>query len=325
MEPTRTTPATARDTHAEATTITVLSPGARTLIQDRGRTGYAHLGVPTAGPADPTSHALANRLVGNPEAAAAFEIALTGPTLRFTRATILAYVGAEATLHLDHTPVPAGHTLTVRAGQTLTIGTLRGGVYGYLAVAGALDVPPVLGSRATCTLSGLGPAPLTAGTHLRVEAPPVDTSTGWRATRAAAPVGAPIRYLPGPHAAAFPAETLARFQATGWHVSAHTSRVGVRLDGPRLPMPQASLPSLGMVRGAIQVPPSGQPIILGPDHGTTGGYPVLGVVHPADLATLMQRPPGHRVTFTATTHHHTTPTNGEPRPATVLRLDQISA
>lgn len=281
--------------------ITVLSPGARTLVQDAGRPGYEHLGVPTSGAADQPALRLANVLVGNRPEAAAFEVAAFGPSLLFTADAVVAFAGADADLMLDERPVPARHTVRVRSGQVLTIGALRGGVYGYLAVAGGLAVPLVLGSASSCTMSGLGSPALAAGQSLALRDPDTHTADGFALPRAAdATITTPLRVLPGPHAHLFPSASLDRFYDSAWSVSTLTSRVGVRLDGPAaLDVEATSLPSMGMVTGAIQVPPSGQPIVLGPDHGTVGGYPVLGVVHPEDMPALMQRPSGAAVAFTS--------------------------
>lgn len=281
-------------------TLTVLSPGARTLMQDAGRPGYAHLGVPTSGAADLPSLRLANLLADNPAETPALEVALHGPTLHFSLDTAVAYAGAPADLFLDDRPVPAQHTIPVRAGQTLRIEALHGGVYGYLAVAGGFTVTPVLGSSSTCTLSGLGPAALSAGQSLGLNASSM--GQGFRFARTTPPTTTRIRFTPGPHGDLFGHETAARFAATTWAVSPVSSRVGVRLDGATLSAPQGSLPSMGMVLGAIQVPPTGHPIVLGPDHGTVGGYPVLGVVLAADLPHLMQHRPGTRVQFVPITH-----------------------
>lgn len=306
--------------------ITVLSPGARTLIEDAGRPGYEHLGVPTSGAADLPALRLANLLVGNPATAPAFEVAAHGPTLRFTADAVIAYAGPDADLWLDDRLVPTRHTVRVRAGQTLSVGALRGGVYGYLAVAGTLDVPVVLGSASSCTMSGLGSPVLCAGQSLTVIAPEVAAADGFaHPALAGTSVGASrLRVLPGPHEHLFTGDTLDGFYAARWSVSPMSSRVGVRLDGERaLTVEATSLPSMGMVTGAIQVPPNGMPIVLGPDHGTVGGYPVVGVVHPDDMPTLMQRPSGAPVLFVRTAHDALRQPSHEA--TTVLRNHAVAA
>lgn len=298
--------------------ITVLSPGSRTLVQDAGRPGYEHLGVPISGAADPGALALANRLAENPEDAAALEVTFTGPSLRFDTAATVAYAGPETDLWLDGVRVPTHHTLVVAPGQTLTVGTLRRGLYGYLAVRGGIDTDLVLGSRSTCTLSGLGPAPLAAGSTLplnRSHAP-----ARFRAARVEQRGIAPVlRCLPGPHADLFTRAHWHRLFAEPWTIAPASSRVGVRFTQSLPQPPQDSIPSLGMVRGAIQIPPTGTPIVLGPDHGTTGGYPVIAVVHPDDLPTLMQQRPGDAVRLTAESAASETAT------AQVFVLDLLSA
>lgn len=301
--------------------IEVLSPGARTLVQDAGRAGFEHLGVPTAGAADAPALALANRLVGNPAGAAGLEIALHGPTLRFTADTRIALTGSAADLRVDGAMAPVLHTVHVRAGQTVTVGTLRDGLRAYLAVSGGIAVEPVLGSRSTCTLSGLGPAPLVAGQVLPVgPAAPVSSLAVLPTTLRS---DGRVRIVLGPHEDLFDAAVVESFLAGRWTVSPQSSRVGVRLDGPPLAAPQESLPSLGMVTGAIQVPPSGQPIVLGPDHGTTGGYPVIGAVVTADLPVLAQALPGSLLSFEAVTVAQARALTAGAE--TVVRLDQIAS
>lgn len=307
--------------------ITVLSPGARTLIQDLGRPGHAHLGVPGSGAADRQAHRLANHLVGNPEDAATLEVALHGPTLRFEVDAALAYTGTEADLHLDDRRIPTGHTVPVRAGQTLRIGPLHGGTYGYLAVDGGIATAPVLGSRSTCTLSGLGPAALTGGDILPLYF--TGTTPPWRASTSAMTPTQALPVLPGPHAHLFPDDALDVFTGTPWAVSPDTSRVGVRLTGTPLPMTaDGSLPSLGMVRGAVQVPPNGLPVVLGPDHGTTGGYPVLAVLTPSASDALARLLPGAPVRFVAVSAQAADAAEratAEAMTRSVLRLDRLVA
>lgn len=301
--------------------ITVTSPGARTLVEDLGRPGYEHLGVPTSGAADPQSLTVANLLAGNPANTAALEVALHGPTLTFHTDTVVAYAGSPVDLLLDDAPAPNHHTLHVRAGQTLRIGGLRDGVYGYLAVHGGIDTAPVLGSRSSCTLSGLGPAPLAPGDSL----PLVDTARAAtvRAMHAPATRSRTVRYLPGPHADRFGTAACAQFAQTRWAISPDTSRVGIRLTGEALSAPSDSLPSLGMVTGAIQIPPNGHPIVLGPDHGTTGGYPVIGVVVAEDMPVLVQQVPGTTIRFVPVDLNRALSTEAAaPR---LLDLDAISA
>jgi len=287
--------------------IEVLAPGPLTTVQDGGRTGWLSLGVPTAGPADWLSHTVANRLVGNPDGAAALELTLSGPQLRFTSPALVAVVGAAATV--DGAALPAGSAYRVPAGGTLLVGRAAPGVRGYLAVAGGVDVPAVLGSRSTDTLAGLGPPRLAAGDVLDV--PDLD-----RAPRTVAQGGSPatdpvsrwlggsstgaLRVVPGPHEDWFTPDAVRRLCGSAYAVTPASDRVGIRLAGPGLERARAGeLPVTGMVSGALQVPPDGQPILLLANHGPTGGYPVVAVVATVDLPYAGQARPGQELRFGA--------------------------
>ncbi|MEU5780027.1 biotin-dependent carboxyltransferase family protein [Micromonospora lupini] len=276
--------------------IEVLRAGALTTVQDLGRPGWAHLGVPRSGALDPTALRLANRLVGNPEHAAGLEITLTGCTLRLTHAVTVAITGAEVAVRAGDRPGDTGRPLTVPAGTVLRVGTARRGVRSWLAVAGGIDVPPVLGSRATDTLAGLGPPVLRDGDRLPLGVPlaqpaPVDVTVG--------PPPAPELRLSvrlGPRDDWFTPGALDLLFGTAYTVSPVSNRVGARLAGAALPRAVAGeLPSEGIVLGAVQVPADGQPLIFLADHPTTGGYPVIGVV--TDVTPLAQARPGTTVRF----------------------------
>jgi len=279
--------------------LTVLEPGPSTTVQDQGRPGWAHLGVPRSGALDARSAGLANRLVGNHPAAALLETTFGGVSLRAEAAMSIAVTGAEAAVLVAGRERAFGAPVTVRAGETLTVGPARWGVRSYVAVAGGVDVSPVLGSRSTDTLSGGGPAPLAAGDVLPVGDPvgrpaAVDLTTGHRPR---SPVC--LRVHPGPRADWFadPGALL----GPAYTVSVHSNRVGLRLQGPLLERGAAGaeLPSEGIVLGAVQVPASGQPVVFLHDHPTTGGYPVLAVVAPDDLDRCAQLRPGDLVRFLA--------------------------
>lgn len=264
--------------------IRVISAGPMTTVQDGGRPGWAHIGVPTSGPADPLAHTAANRLAGNPAAAAALECTLAGPQLRFNQPAFVALAGAE--LRIDG--VPVGASAEVPPGKLVQVGPAYR-VRSYLAVSGGIDVEPVLGSRSTDTLSGLGPAPLVDGATLEIGA-----ERGDSADHSDIPYGPDLRVIPGPHADWFSGP----LPGSGFTVDPRSDRVGIRLTG--MPVRRArpgELPTEGMVTGAIQVPPDGNPIVLLPDHGVTGGYPVIAVVIAADLHKLGQLRPGTAVTF----------------------------
>ncbi|SCF09612.1 biotin-dependent carboxylase uncharacterized domain-containing protein [Micromonospora chaiyaphumensis] len=281
--------------------IEVLRAGALTTVQDQGRPGWAHLGVPRSGALDPAALRLANRLVGNPEHAAGLEITLTGCALRFSRAVTVALTGAEVDLLVEHPagagrPGDLGRPLSLPAGATLRIGPARAGVRTWLAVSGGIAVEPVLGSRATDTLSGLGPPPLRDGDRLPLGAPtgppaPVDLTAA-----PALPAVLRLALRPGPRQDWFTPAALDLLLTTAYAISPASNRVGVRLAGAILPRAVAGeLPSEGLVLGAVQVPPNGQPLVFLADHPTTGGYPVIGVVE--DVTPLAQARPGTTVTF----------------------------
>ena len=263
--------------------IVVLRPGPLTTVQDGGRPGLAHLGVPHAGAADPVAYAAANRRVGNRAGAAALEMTAVGPRLRFE-------VDATVAVHERVRFVPAG--------AVVDVGPLAGSVRGYLAVRGGLDVPPVLGSRSTCTLSGLGPPPLREGDRLVVgrdvarEPAPDET-----VVRGPARSG-PLRVLLGPRADALTDAGRRALLAQDWTVNPASDRTGLRLDGR--PLERAGtdeLPSEGLVVGAVQVPPDGRPVLFLANHPTTGGYPVVAVVVRDDLPRAAQGAPGDVLRF----------------------------
>ncbi|MFG2101629.1 biotin-dependent carboxyltransferase family protein [Micromonospora echinaurantiaca] len=279
-----------------AATVEVLRAGALTTVQDLGRPGWAHLGVPRSGALDPAALRLANRLVGNPEAAAGLEITLTGCELRFPRAATVAVTGAGTTVRVDDRPGDVGRPLSLPAGTLLRIGPPPDGLRNWLAIGGGIAVGPVLGSRSTDTLSGLGPAPLRDGDRLPLGTPsgppaPVDLTVG-----APAPAELRLALRLGPRHDWFTPDALDRLLGTAYAVSPLSNRVGARLTGAPLPRAVAGeLPSEGLVLGAVQVPADGQPLVFLADHPTTGGYPVVGVV--ADVTPLAQARPGTTVRF----------------------------
>ncbi len=282
--------------------IEVLRAGALTTVQDAGRTGHAHLGVSAAGALDGRALRLANRLVGNDERTAGLEITATGARLRFRRANIVAVTGARpARLKVDGRSVDAGVPVPVPAGAVVDVGPATAGVRTYLAVAGGLDVPPVLGSRATDTLSGLGPPPLRDGDELPVGPPQGPAAPVWFTVPPPLPSivdGVVLRVLPGPRLDWFTDAARDAFTSATYTVSPKSNRVAARLAGPKLDRAIAGeLPSEGLVLGAVQVPAGGEPLVFLADHPTTGGYPVIGVVEPADLPLLAQSRPGTPVTF----------------------------
>lgn len=276
--------------------ITVLKAGSLSTVQDLGRAGYAHLGVPRSGALDVPALVRANRLVGNPDAAAGLEMTLMGAQLHFRRAAMIVFTGAEMPATLDGSELPRDAAVPIRAGQIVAIGAARRGVRAYLAVAGGIEAPLTLGSRSTDLLSGLGPPALRDGDVLGIGAlrgvdgapPPVRVIED-------EPV---LRILAGPRDDWFAAGTLPGLCAQRWTVSPDSNRIGLRLRG--VPLARAiarELPSEGLVAGAIQVTPDGQPVVMLADHPTTGGYPVIAAVTAEDLPVLAQCRPGSFVRF----------------------------
>ncbi|MFI6594812.1 biotin-dependent carboxyltransferase family protein [Nonomuraea sp. NPDC050536] len=279
--------------------IEVLAPGPYATVQDLGRPGYAHLGVPHSGAADTVSLRLGNRLVGNPEGLAGIELTYGGARLAFRAGAWIAVTGAPCPLSVSPSAAGGyGVPFWVPPGAVVTFGAPRWGLRTYVAVRGGIDVEPVLGSRSTDSLSGLGPPALGPGTAL-----PVGTPGPGEIVVDLAPPGEPppgvLRVVPGPRDDWFVPGALATLCGSPYQVTQDSNRVGVRLSGRELARSRAGeLPSEGMVPGAIQVPPSGQPIIFLADHPPTGGYPVIAVLRTADLPTAAQLPPGTPLHFT---------------------------
>ncbi|MEU5627572.1 biotin-dependent carboxyltransferase family protein [Streptomyces tendae] len=284
--------------------LAVVRAGALTTVQDRGRPGHAHLGVPRSGALDAPAAALVNRLVGNPPGAAVLETTLTGCALRPRCAVTVAVGGAPCPVTVDGRPVPWAAPVRVPAGAVLDVGAADLGVRSYVAVSGGVLVEPVLGSRSTDLLSGLGPPPLADGTVL-----PLGRPGGRHARVDVAPLPAPpaeliLRVTAGPRADWFTPEAVRAFTSRAYRVSSASNRIGLRVDGPALERARpGELPSEGTVLGAVQVPPDGMPVVFLADHPTTGGYPVIGVVRTPDLPAAAQALPGTPVRFTAVRRH----------------------
>lgn len=276
--------------------IEVIRPGALLTVQDLGRPGYAHLGVPRSGAADRMSLRRANQLVGNDAAAAGLEISLGRVEFRFGADAVIAVTGAPLGLQLDGRPAAFDAQLQVAAGQRLCCAAPEMGLRSYLAVAGGLDVPAVMGSRASDLLSALGPAPLRQGDVLAI-----GSARGWPASAEPAVIIAPhplLEFHPGPRADCFDGDALRQLCAAEYEVGPDSNRVGLRLTGVALRSRlTGELPSEGIAHGAIQVPANGQPLIFLADHPTTGGYPCIGVLRPESLARAAQLRPGDRLSF----------------------------
>ena len=288
--------------------IEVLRPGLLSSVQDLGRRGHAAIGVGGAGAMDRSALTLANWLVGNDAGAAALECTLSGPRLRFSTDACIAWCGADGDLRLDGDPLPTWRPLPVAAGQVLDAGGLRRGARGYLAVAGGLDVAPVLGSRSVDVNAGLGPChgrALQAGDRLPLNAavrPWLRRAPHW--SLAPWPWFDPspdrvLRVLRGSHFDALDTASRSALLREPFQVAAESNRVGVRLLGPALQLAAPlELVSAAVTAGTVQLPPGGQPIMLAAEHPTTGGYPRIAHLIATDQPHLAQRRPGEAVRLT---------------------------
>ena len=283
--------------------IEIVAPGPMLTVQDLGRPGARRHGVPAGGAMDAFALVAANRLVANPPGAAGLELTAGGAELRLAAPALLALAGADLGASLDDRPMPLWQAVRAPAGARLRLAGRRGGwgARAYLAVAGGVAVPPALGSRSTDLAGAFGGHEgrrLRAGDRLPVgePAPLAALAAGARWPAALRPPYGPrpaLRLVPGPHLAYLAPGALAALAGSTLRVSATSNRMGYRLEGLALPhAAPCSLPSLGVVPGAVQVPPDGAPILLMVDAQTTGGYPVLGTVATADLPVAAQLLPG---------------------------------
>ncbi|MGH3522847.1 MAG: 5-oxoprolinase/urea amidolyase family protein [Mycobacterium sp.] len=279
------------------TTLEILRTGPLALVQDLGRVGLADLGVSRSGAADRRSHTLANRLVANPDDHATIEVTFGGFSARVRGDDIdIAVTGADADPSANGIMFGTNSIQHVRDGDVISLGAPHSGLRSYLGVRGGIDVTPVLGSRSYDVMSAIGPLPLRPGDVL-----PVGAHSDGYPELDQAPVAAideqlvDLRVVPGPRD-----DWLDDSDAlvhTIWMATDRSDRVGMRLEGRPLAYrrPDRQLASEGITRGAIQVPPNGLPVILGPDHPVTGGYPVVGVVTDDDIDKVAQIRPGQYV------------------------------
>lgn len=273
--------------------IVVLEPGPLAIVQDAGRHGYAHLGVPTAGPLDSPAARLANRLVGNTEDSAVIESLLGEVAVELREGRWMAVTGAPVEVSLDDRAAAHSAAFWAPPGARVRLGRVARDMRCYLAVGGGIAVDPVLGSRSTDTLAWVGPPVLSAGTELPLgPAPDRPAAADVPARRRPGS----LRVHPGPQVDWF--ESLHPLYDEEWSVSEHSNRIGLRLRGRALGRSERELPSQGMVTGAIQVPADGQPVVFLADHPPTGGYPVIGVVDRDDLWQCAQVRPGETLRFT---------------------------
>ncbi len=290
--------------------LEVLDGGLLTTVQDEGRRGHRRLGVPWCGALDGVAARAANRAVGNTAGAAVLECTAAGPTLRFLAPARFAVTGADLGAVLERTdlgawPVPSGRPVVARPGNVLALRQRRAGLRAYVALAGGIDVPPVLGSRATDLVAGFGGIEgraLRAGDLLaaggRAEAPEV-MDTALPAPPAASVM---LRVVAGPQDDMFTDEALARLESEVYEVGPLSDRTGCRLAGaPLVHRGAGEILTDGMVPGCIQVPPDGQPIVLLGDGPTTGGYPKIATVVSSDLHLLGQCAAGDRIRFRVVT------------------------
>jgi biotin-dependent carboxylase-like uncharacterized protein len=278
-------------------TLEIIKTGPLALLEDLGRPGLAHMGVTRSGAADRRSHTLANRLVANPDDRATIEVMFGGFSARVHGDDVaIAVTGADANPSVNGVPFGTNSIHYAHDGQVLSLGSPNSGLRSYLAVRGGIEVARVLGSRSYDVMSAIGPQPLQAGDVLNVgdhtdDFPELDQ----------APVASiaddllEVLVVPGPRDDWFTdPDALVH---TDWIATDRSDRVGMRLAGRPLQYrwPDRQLPSEGATRGAIQVPPNGLPVILGPDHPVTGGYPVIGVVAVEDIDKVAQIRPGQHV------------------------------
>lgn len=290
-----------------APALLVVKPGMLTTVQDLGRVGYQTLGVPVAGPMDWYSHRLANALVGNDPMAAALEITLLGPEFVAEADLTCAVSGADIEVTVDGRAVGREQPFEVATGARVRFGARRSGARVTLAVRGGFDLPPIFGSRATHVVSRMGPfggRALKAGDRL-----PVGSMTaGASATSALAPLpmpcgGASVRVVPGVHRDRFTDAAWETLTSSRFVVTPQSNRMGYRLEGRALEHVRgADILSEATPIGALQVPASGQPILLMADRQTTGGYTTIANVITADLPIAGQLAPGDWITFAPCTY-----------------------
>lgn len=278
--------------------LTICTSGQFTTVQDLGRFGYGSIGVSSAGAADELSLRVGNRLVGNPDASAALEMTFVGATIRVDAPARIALTGARA----PRTTLPMWRALDLGPQDELDIGPMQHGARTYLCIAGGIDIPPVLGSRASHIATGLGPPRCTSGTVLPIGAPfcfaPPTANTDAIDELARELDRHTLRIVQGPHLHRLPPRCLDELLSRGWCINHQSDRIGTRLRGDACSSAAADMPTEGTFHGAIQLPPDGQPIILGPDGAPTGGYPIIASVISVDLPALAQRRPNDAIRFT---------------------------
>jgi KipI family sensor histidine kinase inhibitor len=288
--------------------ITIVRGGLFTTIQDIGRWGHQASGVPVSGPMDLVSHRVANALVGNERTAALLEATLVGPEIRIETSVLIAVAGADLSARLDGQELPLHRPVRCRPGSILRFGERRTGTRAYIAFSGGIVVLPELGSRATHALSGLGGLAgraIAAGDRLPLGVE--GAASPWRVVNVPSPRisgGARLRVIPGPQLDHFPSDAIDILQKTRFIVTPQSDRMGYRLSGGRIPrIEDREMISDAAFTGALQVPPSGDPILLMSDRQTTGGYPQIATVITADLPITGQLAPGDWLEFQVCARH----------------------
>ena len=282
--------------------LLVQEPGPLTTIQDLGRFGHLRVGIPTSGPMDRDAFVLGNRLVGNPDGAAGLECTLVGPRLELTDDRLVAVTGADVATTLNGAAIPAWQAVPAKAGDVLRLGPARSGVRAYLAVAGGLETPVVLGSRATYVrgrLGGLEGRALRKGDRLPLGAAAPGPARRVRAARVPA-YGAEITVavILGPQDDRFTAAGIDAFLSGPYELLPQSDRMGARLKGPFVEHTRGhDIVSDGVPMGGIQVIGEGQPIVLLADRQSAGGYTKIATVCSFDLGRIAQLKPGGRLTF----------------------------
>lgn len=291
------------------TKLAVQRCGPLTSIQDRGRTGWLRFGIPAAGAADPLAHAVANALVGNPLDTACIELVIGGGTFEAAGGAIrLALAGARMPLTVDGASIPDHTSFVLQPGSTLEIGSARTGVYAMLAVEGGFDIEPELGSRSLYARAGIGGltgAYLCAGNILPLVQAVAAARSEVRADPVPLAVSSPLRAVLGPQHNHVSHAALETFFSSDYAVTSEVDRMGCRLCGPHIDhVAGFNIVSDGIANGSIQIPGSGQPIIMLTDRQTMGGYPKIATIITPDVRLLLQRRPGECVRFQTVTVEH---------------------
>lgn len=283
--------------------VKVISPGALTTVQDAGRFGFLQSGISVSGVMDSYSHRAANLLVDNPQEEAVLEVTLMGPVLEFQCSTRIAVTGAVMQPKLNDQPVPMWQTIPVGEGDRLSFSGIQGGCRAYIAFAGGLDVPVIMGSKSTnlkAQMGGFEGRMLKRDDVVPLKAPSGEAKL-WAASEEwipKFPTQITLRAVLGPQEDLFTEEGIASFLNTEYLVTPANDRMGYRLEGEEITHKAgADIVSDGIVMGAVQVPSSGQPIILMADRQTTGGYTKIATVVTADLPLLAQAQAGTKIRF----------------------------